>query len=73
MLWQKVTAIPFNRIQHVEKDTTPLDRRYRLANLTIFTAGGAGGDLDIHGLTEDTAESIRAFILARIGAVIEQD
>lgn len=73
VLWRKVTAVPYNRIQHVEKDTSPLDRRYRLANLKIFTAGGAGGDLDIHGLAEESAERIRAFILARIGAAVEED
>jgi membrane protein YdbS with pleckstrin-like domain len=72
VLWRRVTAIPYNRIQHVEKDTSPLDRRYGLANLKIFTAGGASGDLKIHGLGEDTAERIRSFLLERAGAAIER-
>jgi len=72
VLWRKVTAIPFNRIQHVEKDTSPLDRRLQLANLKIFTAGGAGGDLKIHGLSDDVAERVRGFLLDRIGTSVEQ-
>ncbi len=71
VLWQQVTAIPYNRIQHVEKDTGPLDRRFRIANLKVFTAGGAGGDLRISGLSEETAEGLRAHILKRIGAAVE--
>lgn len=72
VLWHTVTAIPFNRIQHVEKDSTPLDRRLELANLKIFTAGGAGGDLKIHGLSADIAERLRVLILDKVGAVLER-
>ena len=66
-----VTAIPFNRIQHVEKSSTPLDRRFGIASLQIFTAGGSGGDLKIHGLPVATAESLRVFILEKVGASVE--
>lgn len=72
VFWRTVTAIPFNRIQHVEKSSTPLDRRFSLATLQIFTAGGAGGDLKIHGLPAKTAEKLRFFILQKIGSSIEQ-
>lgn len=71
VVWRQMTAIPYNRIQHVEKDTGPLDRRFRIANLKIFTAGGAGGDLRISGLPQHTAEGLRAHILDRIGASVE--
>ncbi len=71
VLWRQVTAIPYNRIQHVEKDTGPLDRRFGLANLKVFTAGGAGGDLRIGGLSESAAERLRGHILQRIGAAVE--
>jgi len=63
VFWQTVTAIPFNRIQHVEKNST----------LQIFTAGGSGGDLKIHGLPADLAERLRVFILEKVGASIEHD
>lgn len=73
VFWQTVTAIPFNRIQHVEKNSTPLDRRFAIANLQIFTAGGSGGDLKIHGLPAELAERLRVFILEKVGASIEHD
>jgi uncharacterized protein len=72
VFWQTVTAIPFNRIQHVEKSSTPLDRRFHLATLQLFTAGGSGGDLKIHGLSAKTAEKLRTFILNKVGSNIEQ-
>jgi membrane protein YdbS with pleckstrin-like domain len=72
VFWHTVTAIPFNRIQHVEKSSTPLDRRFNLATLQIFTAGGTGGDLKIHGLPARTAEKLRFFILEKIGSSVEQ-
>lgn len=73
VFWRTVTAIPFNRIQHVEKSSTPLDRRFHLATLQLFTAGGSGGDLKIHGLSAKTAERLRTFILNKVGSGIEQD
>lgn len=73
VFWRTVTAVPFNRIQHVEKSSTPLDRRFQIASLQIFTAGGSGGDLKIHGLPSRVAEQIRSFILDKVGASIEED
>ncbi|MDH3350654.1 MAG: PH domain-containing protein [Gammaproteobacteria bacterium] len=71
VIWRSVTAIPFNRVQHVETSNTPLDRKFGLANLQIFTAGGSGGDLRISGLGLDTAEQLRVYILGKVGASIE--
>ena len=71
VFWRTVTAIPFNRIQHVEKSSTPLDRRFQLATLQLFTAGGSGGDLKIHGLSAKTAEKLRTFILNKVGSSVE--
>ncbi len=73
VIWRKVTAIPFNRIQHVETSSSPLDRRFKLASLKVFTAGGAGGDLKIDGLGRDKAEQLRALVLEKAGASIESD
>ena len=71
VIWRSVTAIPFNRIQHVETSSTPFDRRFDIATLQLFTAGGAGGDLRIDGLGRDTAEQLRVFTLEKAGASIE--
>jgi len=71
VIWQSVTAIPFNRIQHVETSSNPIDRKFDLATLQLFTAGGSGGDLKIDGLGTDVAEKLRVFILDKAGAAIE--
>ena len=68
----RVTAIPFNRIQHVETKQGPLDRQFGTASLQIFTAGGSKGDLDIAGMERDRAESLRSMILKRIGSSVEE-
>lgn len=71
VLWRSVTAIPFNRIQHVETSSTPLDRKFDLATLKLFTAGGSGGDLKISGLATVIAEQLRVYVLGKVGASIE--
>lgn len=73
VFWRSVTAVPFNRIQHVETSSSPLDRRFSLATLKLFTAGGSGGDLRIDGLHKERAEQLRAFVLDKAGASIESD
>ena len=71
VVFRSVTAIPYNRIQHVETSSTPLDRKFGIAALQLFTAGGSGGDLKIHGLGAEVAEQLRVYILDKIGASIE--
>ncbi|MEQ8206366.1 MAG: PH domain-containing protein [Woeseia sp.] len=71
VIWHSVTAIPFNRIQHVETSSTPLERRFDLGTLQLFTAGGSGGDLKIGGLGRDVAEKLRVFVLNKAGSAIE--
>jgi len=71
VIWRSVTAIPYNRIQHVETSSTPFDRRFGLATLQLFTAGGSGGDLKIGGLPADVAERLRIHVLRKAGASIE--
>lgn len=73
VIWRSVTAVPFNRIQHVETSSTPFDRKFDLAKLQLFTAGGSSGDLKIEGLARDVAEQLRVFILNKAGAPIEDD
>ncbi len=71
IVWRSVTAIPFNRIQHVETSNTPLDRKFGLATLQLFTAGGSSGDLRIDGLATSVAEQLRIYILRKVGTSIE--
>ena len=67
VLWQKVQAVPYSRVQHAETGSGPVDRWFGLARLTVFTAGGSGGDLRIDGLGADAAEQLRSYIVGRLG------
>lgn len=66
VLWRAVRAVPFNRVQHTKIDSGLLDRRFGLANLSVFPAG-AGGHR-IRGLGKDTAEQLRVYVSERIEA-----
>ena len=68
VLWRSVKAFPFNRVQHTKLDSTPLDRRFGLASLSVFPAG-AGAGQRVRGLGQETAERLRVYISERI----EQD
>lgn len=65
LFWRKTTVLPFNRIQHAEVTHGPLQRRFGLATLKFFTAGGAAVDLSIEGLLATDAEALREEILRR--------
>ena len=62
-LWRHLTTAPFNRVQHVRIDQGPIERRFNLAKLKIFTAGGSSSDLTIPGLTPDNAHALKEFIV----------
>jgi len=65
LYWRKTVMLAFNRVQHVEVSTGPLQRRFGLATLKFFTAGGSSVDLKIDGLTRERAEQLRTFILQK--------
>ena len=66
-LWQqKTTAISYNRIQHIDISSDPLERRYDTATIKLFTAGGSSADLSISGLPLDIAQSIRQQVLSKL-------
>jgi membrane protein YdbS with pleckstrin-like domain len=65
LYWRNIVVLAFNRIQHVEVSSGPLQRKFGLATLKFFTAGGSSVDLKVDGLERDRAERIRAFVLSK--------
>ncbi|MFC1695812.1 PH domain-containing protein [Pseudomonadota bacterium] len=65
LVFRKTVLLPFNRVQHMEVASGPLQRRFGLASLKFFTAGGSSVDLKITGLEAPEAERLQAFILRR--------
>lgn len=61
-------ACPHNRIQNCSVQSGPLERKFGLASLTIYTAGSNSADMKIPGLLLEEAEQLRHFILEKIHA-----
>lgn len=66
VIWRHEVIVPFVRIQHVETLSGPIERVFGLCRLRLFTSGGSGGDLDVIGLTEPLAESVKKQLLDQI-------
>lgn len=57
--WQHVIVIPKSRIQHTDLQQGPVLRAYGLANLSIYTAGTENAEIELEGLSLETAQHVR--------------
>lgn len=58
ILWQRMIAVPYGRLQLVDITHGPLDRAFGVAQLKMVTAAATTG-VQIPGLTQDAATSLR--------------
>ncbi|PKI90710.1 hypothetical protein CW368_08495 [Actinomycetales bacterium SN12] len=58
ILWQRMVAVPYGRMQLVDITQGPLDRVFGLSQLKMVTAAAATG-VQIPGLTQGAAEALR--------------
>lgn len=58
ILWQRVIAVPYGRMQLVDITHGPLDRAFGIAKLKMVTAAATTG-VEIPGLTQGAAEALR--------------
>ena len=65
-LIRSVKICPYNRIQNCSLQSGPLERKYGLATLLLYTAGSEGADMKIPGLEQQEAEQLRHYILSKI-------
>src|SRR5690606_29695002 len=61
-LKRKTRVVMLNRVQHVSVQSGPLERRFGLSSVSIFTAGSSEADFTINGITEQTAQRIKEWI-----------
>jgi len=54
-------------VQHLRIDQGPIERKFNLSRLKIFTAGGNSSDLSIPGLDPITSNKLKQFIVAKTG------
>ncbi|MBK6734633.1 MAG: PH domain-containing protein [bacterium] len=62
--WRRVSHVPRSRIQHTDVSQGPLERRFGLATLRVFTAGTENAEVALAGLAHETATAIRDQLLA---------
>ncbi|MGL3149342.1 PH domain-containing protein [Microbacterium sp. A82] len=58
ILWQRVIAVPYGRMQLVDITHGPLDRAFGVSQLKLVTAAATTG-VQIPGLTQAAAEALR--------------
>ncbi len=66
VLTRHESTIPYHRIQHIDLEAGPLERRLRLTSLILRTAS-ATSDATVPGIDDEEAGRVRTRILARAG------
>ena len=61
--WRTITNVPRSRVQHTDVSQGPLERRYGLGTLMVYTAGTEHSQVDLPGLDFDVARGIRAHLM----------
>lgn len=64
VIWRSRIAVPRIRIQHTDVSQGPLQRRYGVGTLKLYTAGSRHTKIDLHGLAHDDAIALRDALLA---------
>lgn len=61
--WRTTTNVPRSRVQHTDVSQGPIERRFGLGTLVVYTAGTAHSKVNLSGLDFDVARRIRAHLL----------
>lgn len=62
ILWQRLVAVPYGRMQLIDITHGPLDRGFGIAQLKFVTAAASTG-VTIPGLEQETAEHLRDLLV----------
>lgn len=65
-IFQRIRICPYKRVQNCSVHSGPIQRSLGLASITVFTAGEHAADMTVRGLSQENAERIRQYIIARI-------
>lgn len=63
VVWRRVINVPRSRVQHIDVSQGPLERRYGLATLIIYTAGTEHAKVQLAGLEHGRALNIRELLM----------
>jgi membrane protein YdbS with pleckstrin-like domain len=65
VVWRASIAVPRSRVQHLDVTQGPLQRRYGLGVLVIYTAGTEHSQVALDGLSYEVAQTLRDRLLPR--------
>ena len=65
--WRSRIALPRIRVQHSDVSQGPLQRRYGVASLKLYTAGSRHTKIELPGLAHDEALALRDALIASGG------
>jgi membrane protein YdbS with pleckstrin-like domain len=57
--WRRVTHVPRSRVQHTDVSQGPMERRYGLGTLVVYTAGTDHARVSLPGLAHEVALQLR--------------
>lgn len=63
VFFQTRRYVPRDRVQHVDINSGPIDRRFGLAQVSLFVAGAHGSVGAIPGLTPEEADDLRSMLV----------
>lgn len=66
--WRVAINVPRSRVQHTDVSQGPIERRYSLGTLVIYTAGTDHAKVELSGLEHGVALRIREQLLSSGGA-----
>ena len=65
VVWRMSIAVPRSRVQHLDVTQGPLQRRFGLGVLVIYTAGTEHSQVTLDGLSHEVAQTLRDRLLPR--------
>ena len=63
VLWRRTINVPRSRVQHTDVSQGPLQRKYDIGTLVIYTAGTDHAKVELRGLSHARAMRIRDHLL----------
>jgi membrane protein YdbS with pleckstrin-like domain len=66
-MWRREVLVPLTRVQHLDIERGPIERRYGLASLVVHTAGTRQHALRLAGLPDAEATALRDALVPDAG------
>lgn len=65
VVWRREITVPKSRVQHIDVSQGPVERRFGLGSLSIYTAGTDYAMVALRGVTHERALRIRDHLLPK--------